>query len=113
MAAGDWVAQEKDSGGGGGLFEPGGFVGKHLAGGAVFARGFEALGVLKVMRTERDRDYRLAGSGGIGGQRKEGYAEVPGERIGRSAEDGDVVGRIRGDDRGLDEAGRGVGSADD
>ncbi len=84
-----------------------------MAGGAVFARGFEALGVLKVMGMERERDDGLARGGGISGQREEGYAIVASERVGRDAEDGDVVLRVGGNDGGLKEAGRGVGSADD
>ncbi len=83
-----------------------------MAGGAVFARGFEALGVLKVMGMERERDDGLARGGGISGQREEGYAIVASERVGRDAEDGDVVLRVGGDDGGLKEAGRGVGTAD-
>lgn len=113
LAAGDGVAQEKDFGGGGRLFELCGLEGENLAGGAVFARRFEALRVLKVIGMEGDRDHRLARSDGINGQREEGYAEVAGERIGCDAEDGDVVGRVGRDDGGLEKAGRGVGPPDD
>jgi len=71
-----------------------------LAGGAVFAGGFKALGVLKVVGMDGERDDRLARGGGIGGQWQVGYAEIAGEGIGRDAEDGDVVLRVRGDDGG-------------
>ena len=55
----------------------------------------------------------MAGCDGICGQGQEGHAEVAGERVGRDAEDGDVVLRVGGDDGGLEKTGRGVGSADD
>ena len=90
-----------------------GFVGKDLAGGAVFARGFQALRVLKVIGMEGERDHRLAGGDGIGGQRQESHSEIAGEWVGGDAEDGDVVLQVGGDDGGLEKAGRGVGSADD
>ena len=89
------------------------FVGKDLAGGTIFARGFEALRVLEVIGMEREGDHGLAGGCGIGGEREEGNAEVAGERVGRDAEDGDVVLRVGGDDGGLEKAGRGVGATDD
>ena len=86
-----------------------GFVGKDLAGGAVFAGGFEALRVLQVIGMKRERDYGLARSGGFGGERQEGYAVFAGEGIGRDAEDGDVVLGVGGDDGGREHARRGVG----
>jgi len=62
---------------------------------------------------EREREHRLAGGGGISGQRQEGYAIFAGERVGRDAQNGDVVRRVDGDDGGLEQARRGIGPADD
>ena len=42
------MAQEENFSRGGGFFELGGFVGKNLAGGAVFLRGLEGMSILEL-----------------------------------------------------------------
>ncbi len=113
MAAGYRVTQEKDFGGRRGLLELRGLVGEDLAGRAVFARGLEALGVLEADRVKRERQYLLAGGGGIGGEGEEGHSIPAREGVWRDPEDGDVMGRVGGHDGGWEDAGRGVGLTQD
>src|SRR2546429_4428411 len=48
---------------------------------------------------ERQRDDRLPGDCGVGGQRQETHARVAGKGIGAGAKNGDVVPDVGGDDR--------------
>lgn len=90
-----------------------GFVGEDCAGGAVFAGSFKALRVLQVDGMERKCEDGLAGCGRLGGERQVGYAIVGGEGVGGDAENGDVMGGVGGDDGGLQEARRSIGTAND
>jgi hypothetical protein len=113
LAAFDVVAEEEKLGGRRGFFQLCGFVGKDCACGAVFAGGFEALRVLQVDGMEREREDGLAGSGGLGGKGQVGDAEVGGEGVGCDAKNGDVMRWVGGDNGGLQQAGRGIGAAND
>jgi len=85
------MAEEENFSRGGGFFELGGFVGKNLAGRAVFLRGLKGISILELCRMKRKGDDRLAAEGWIMGKRQKGHFVVAGEGIWRSQENGDVV----------------------
>ena len=107
-----WVTEEEDFGGRGGLIELGGFVREDFAGEAVFAGDFESVSALLPRRVKRKGEDGLAGCGRLGGEWQKSDFVLGGERIGDSAEDGNVMLGVCGDDRGLEQNRRAISAAD-
>ena len=107
------MAQEKDFGWRGGLFELCGFEGEDFSRGAIFSRGFEASSVAETGRMERESENRLARYGGVRREREKSNLELAGERIWRGTENGHVMVGIDSDDASFEKAGRAIGAAEE
>ena len=106
------MAEEEDFGGWGRFVELRRLVREDFAGKTVFAGDLEGVGALLLGRVERQGENGLAGRCGIGRQQQEGNLVLGIERVGSCAEDGDVVLRVHGDDRGLEEDRGAIAAAD-
>ena len=107
------MAQQKDIGWRGGLFELGGFVREDPAFRAIFERELERIGAAEFGRMQGEGDYGLAGGGSTFGESEEGELVIGVEGIGGGAENGHIVSRIGGDYGDLEQAGRAVGAVDE
>jgi len=89
-----------------------GFVGEHFAGEVVLARDFKRVGVLPLRWMERECQDGFTGRHWVAGKRQEEDLVTRIKRIDRSAENGDVVLDVHGDDCSLKQFGWAIAAAD-
>ncbi len=110
LAFHDRMAEKKDAGCWGRLFELRGFEIQNRARRRIFALGIETVRIPNPLRVERKREHRLSPDDGAGSQRERCNTVAACEGIGRSAENGDVMLKVLRDDADLKQFGRGVRS---